>query len=231
MTTSAPGRRAFLRSGGLAVAGAAAGIVVAACSGDDEPAEGGDPPDASSEPGGPTRTTFAALAGDVDLAIGAVEIEHSAVAAYDALVGARGEDLRAIGVLDTALLFRDHHAEHATALNGLLVDVGAAPVPGDHRFAGITLPTVEEVEELAVAALVELARDIEDRAAQTYITAVPRLSRPGIRRTLMAVGAVEARHAAAYDLLAGGGPAGYLATAQHIVAGNHPTDASLLLGP
>ena len=221
-----PPRRMFLRSGGLAVVGAVGAVALAACSDDDEPSESGLAPettDGSGAPAGPT-------AGDVELATAAIQIENTAVAAYNAVAEARGADLQAAGAADAALLFRDHHIEHAGALNGLLTDNGAERIPEDEFFAGITLPDADAIASLPILDIAAFARGLENQAAQTYITAVPRLSLPALRQTLMSIGAVEARHVGAYDILLGGGPAGYATTAELIVGGNYPTDESFLNG-
>jgi hypothetical protein len=142
----------------------------------------------------------------------------------------RGPDLQAAGAADAALLFRDHHREHAGALNGLLSDNGVDTIPEDQLFAGITLPDADAIGSLPILDIAAFARGLENQAAQTYITAVPRLSVPALRQTLMSIGAVEARHVGAYDILLGGGPAGYATTAELIVGGNYPTDESFLNG-
>jgi hypothetical protein len=217
-----PARRAFLRSSGLAVVGA---VALAACSDDDD-----DP----SETGQPSATTgsegddAAPNAGDVDLATAAIQIENTAVAAYDAVAEARADELVAAGAADAVALFRDHHEEHAGALNGLLRDNDVPEVPDDQLFAGITLPSADDIATLPFADIVAFARGLENQAAQTYITAVPRLSLGELRQVLMSIGAVEARHVGAYDIILGGGPGGYATTATLIVGGNYPTDESFL---
>lgn len=221
-----PARRAFLRSGGLVVVGA---VALAACSDDDGGATGETgttvPPTTTGDDGtaGPT-------AGDVDLAIAAIQIENTAIAAYNAVAEARAADLQAAGAADAAVLFRDHHLEHAGALNGLLTDNGLDAIPEDQFFGGITLPSADDIATLPITEIAAFARGLENQAAQTYITAVPRLSLPGLRQTLMSIGSIEAKHVAAYDMLLGGGAAGYAATAELVVGGNYPTNDSFLNG-
>lgn len=218
-----PARRLFLQRSGLAVVGVAGAAFLAACSDDDEPAETGTAPTDGGSGSGPT-------AGDVELATAAIQIENTAVAAYNAVAEARGADLQAAGVAEAAILFRDHHVEHAGALNGLLSDNGVDTIPADQLFAGITLPDADAIGSLPVPDIAAFARGLENQAAQTYITAVPRLSIPALRQTLMSIGSVEARHVGAYDILLGGGAGGYATTAQLIVGGNYPTDESFLNG-
>ena len=223
-----PGRRALLRTGGLAVAGTVGAVVLAACGDDDgDAAETG-----LTVPGdGTTSTTGGAAggaptAGDVELAVAAIQIENTAVAAYDAVAGLRAADLQAAGAADAALLFRDHHDQHRGALNGLLEQNGADAVPEDELFGGITLPSEDDLASLAIADIAAFARGLENQAAQTYITAVPLLSLPILRQALMGIGGVEARHVTAFDLLLGGGPAGY--DAELVAGGNYPTGDSFL---
>jgi hypothetical protein len=218
-----PGRRAFLRNGGLAVAGA---VALAACGSDDDAAETG-----TTVGGADATTTTAALstgptADDVELAVAAIQIENTAVAAYDAVAGLRAADLQAAGAADAALLFRDHHDQHRGALNGLLEQNGADTVPEDFLFAAITLPSEDDIASLPITDIAAFARGLENQAAQTYITAVPLLSLPILRQALMGIGGVEARHVTAFDLLLGGGPAGY--DAELVAGGNYPTGDSFL---
>ena len=70
------------------------------------------------------------------------------------------------------------------------------------------------------------ARNLENQAAQTYITAVPKLSLPVLRQAIMGLGGAEARHVTAYDLLLGGGPAGYVDVTGG--GGSYPTGDSFL---
>ncbi len=147
----------FLRNTGLAVV--AAGVLVA-CSDDEDPSETGQPPTTTT--GGSAGPT----AGDVDLATAAIQIENTAVAAYTAVADLRGDDLQAAGAADTALLFRDHHREHAGALNGLLSDNGVDTIPEDQLFAGITLPDADAIGSLPILDIAAFARGLENQAAE-----------------------------------------------------------------
>jgi hypothetical protein len=222
-----PARRTFLHTSGLAVVGAVGAVALAACSDDDG--------DATGETGTSSAPTTAGAgdepgptAGDIDLAIAAIQIENTAVAAYDAVAAIRAADLQAAGATDAVLLFRDHHMEHAGALNGLLNDNGMNSIPEEELFGGITLPSEDDIATLPISEIAGFARGLENQAAQTYITAVPRLSLPILRQTLMSIGSIEAKHVAVYDMLLGGTPNGYATTAQLIVGGNYPTDESFL---
>ena len=85
-----------------------------------------------------------------------------------------------------------------------------------------------EVGEPHRPQLVASLRRLEDQATQTYITAVPLLTLPELRRSLLSIGAVEARHVAAIDMVLGQGLGGYATTEALVVGGNYPTNESFL---
>lgn len=220
---SSPARRRFLVAGGLSTV--AAGL--AACSdGDGNDGEGAGGSTTTS--GVPGRVEGGANAGDIDLTIAAAQVEHTLVTTYDAILAEREDDLAGIGLAEVAALLRDHHVEHAEALNDLLGEHGGPVVAADELFAGVVLLSADDVTSLPIADLTGFARSLENQAAQTYVTTVPRLSLPELRRSLLAIGAAEARHVAMVDIILGGGVAGYTATAELIVAGNYPVNESLL---
>ena len=218
-----PARRAFLRVGGIAVVGAAA-----ACS------DGGSPDaaDTTASSLAPSTTVPTVLLEPTDddllLAVASAQIEHTAIAAYDAVLTARSEDLRALALTDLAVAFRDHHAEHAAAINAVLEESGQLPVPSDSRFERAPLPAPAELATMPAADVVGRLRALEDQVAQTYITAVPLLTLPELRRSLLSIGAIEAKHVTAIDLVIGRGLGGYAATDELIVGGNYPTNESFL---
>ena len=220
-----PDRRTFLRAGGLVAVGAAA----VACS------DGGglsDAIDATTTTVAPS-TTLATVpleptGDDLLLAVASAQIEHTAVASYDAVLTARATDLRALALTDLAVVFRDHHAEHADAINAILEESGQQPVPAEQVFDRASLPAPAELATLPAAQVVARLRALEDQAAQTYITAIPLLTLPELRRSLLSIGAIEAKHVTAIDLVIGRGLGGYAATGELIVGGNYPTNESFL---
>jgi hypothetical protein len=220
-----PARRAFLRTGGVAVAGAVGAVAIVAC-GDD----GGSSGDAVASTTSTTAPDTALRPTDDDrlLAASAAQIEYAAIATYDAVLAARSGDLRSIGLTDLAVVFRDHHAEHADALNGLLTESGYDAVPEGQVFAGITVPRPDQLAGLPPEGVVGLLRGLEDQATQTYLTAIPLLTLPELRRSLLSIGAIEAKHVTAIDMVVGRGLGGYASTAELIVGGNYPTGESFL---
>jgi hypothetical protein len=220
-----PARRAFLRVGGIAVVGAAA---VAACS-DGGSSDAADTTASSLAPSTTVPTVpLEPTDDDLLLAVASAHIEHTAIAAYDAVLTARSEDLRALALTDLAVAFRDHHAAHAAAINAVLEDSGQLPVPSDRLFERAPLPAPAELATMPAAEVVGRLRALEDQVAQTYITAVPLLTLPELRRSLLSIGAIEAKHVTAIDLVIGRGLGGYAATDELIVGGNYPTNESFL---
>ena len=215
-TRHEPSRRRFLRE---TAALAVTVTVLGACD------EGGDDATATTRPSdgaGPFT------AGDVDLTIAHLAIEDALVDAYGTVLAARERELTAFGVQAELISFQEHHRDHARRLDDLLTNAGSSAVSPGELFPEATIPAEEELGLLTVAQVLGVLRLLEDAAAQTYTSAVPRLSTPTLRQVAMSIGAAEARHAALHDVRRAGGTVGYDATA--IIDGNYPVDASYLAG-
>ena len=210
-----PSRRRFLReSAALAVAV----TVLGGCDG------GGDPTATTTPSNGAGPFT----AGDVDLTVAHLAVEEALVDAYGTVLAAREAELVAFGVHAELISFQEHHRDHARRLDDLLTSAGASAVSPGELVPEATIPAEAELGLLTVAQVLGVLRLLEDAAAQTYASAVPRLSTPTLRQVVMTIGAAEARHAALHDVRRAGGTAGYDATA--IIDGNYPVDASYLAG-
>jgi hypothetical protein len=176
----APGRRSFLKIGGMTVLG---GAVLAACSSD-------------SKKTSTSSTTAASSAGsgganlDATLAKTAASLEALAVATYDVAIGSGLVTTPAVG--DAAKLFKDHHMQHLDAINkGTGVNY---TTPNAAVKAALVDPAVASAK--SEADILELAYALEDAAAQTYVFAATALSTPALRSTIMTIGGTEARHKA-----------------------------------
>lgn len=192
-----PTRRQFLRIGGLTVAGSA---ILVACSDDDDDAATTSTTGAaagSSTTGAPETTpTTEAAATEQDLTLlrTAQSIEVLAIDAYQAAVDSGLVETAAIA--DAAVLFQEQHRDHAGAIEATTMSLGGEPYTEANPYLqeNVVGPALEAVtDELAV---VTLALDLEDVAAQTYALAGGVLSTPTLRQTIMSIGSVEARHAA-----------------------------------
>lgn len=199
--TGAPDRRAFLRIGGVTVAGAA---VLAACGKDDtkgsqsgttKPATttsaGAPSTDASTTTGPPTADDKKT---DLTLLRTATSVELLAVAVYgQAAPLVTNPDIRA-----TAKLFASQHQEHAQQLQGATTEAFGADKVYKKANAVVkknlvdpVLPTLKSDTDI-----VRFAMALENSAAATYVTAAGQFSSAKLRQAIMAIGGIEARHAA-----------------------------------
>jgi hypothetical protein len=183
-----PGRRTFFKVGGATVLGAA---VLAACGNDD---------DAGTATTGDGGSADGEGSLDLTLARTAVSVELLAVDAYTAAAESGLVTDRAVA--DAALLFRDHHQEHADALNGVVTGAGEEAI--SERNAVLWDALVQPVldDDPDQASIVALAYDLETAATQTYAFAGGTLSTPSLRSTIMTIGGIEARHAAILKMVA-----------------------------
>lgn len=185
-----PGRRQFLRLGGVTVVGAA---LLAAC-GDDTESDTG-------AAGDETTTTTAAANMDLTLAKTAASLEALAVATYTTAAASGKVTDKTVGAVAT--MFMDHHKQHQDALNGVITGAGGQAVtePNAAVKAAMVDPVVTKAD-LTQADIVKLAYDLEGAAAQTYSFASTALSTPELRSTIMTIGGIEARHAAIIGFVA-----------------------------
>ncbi len=202
-----PGRRQFIKVGGASVLGAA---VLAACGSDEEAGVG--------ETGDPTTTTAAEAGAGVPSTPGgegnkmnlvlvrtASSVEILAVEVYNVALGESDTELPAEirfdpAVADAAKLFRDHHQEHADALAQATESLGGEPYERPNKFLFDNVVAKELPNLTDQAKVVMFARTLEETAAGTYSFAAGELTTPELRQSMMAIGGVEARHAAALSL-------------------------------
>jgi hypothetical protein len=182
-------RRRFLTIGGLSVSMAA---VVAAC--------GKAEPKATVPVAGESPTTTGLperVIDDVVLLRTASSLEHNAIDTYGTALGL---GVLSAGAAELAKMFQDHHREHAAAFETATKAAGgkafteANPVVAA-KVLGPAVALIGKSEDKA-GDLLRLAHALESIAAGTYQALVPALTQPGLRKAAMAVGGVEARHAA-----------------------------------
>jgi hypothetical protein len=122
-----------------------------------------------------------AMRNDAALVNGLLDLEDSAVVAYETIGGALGRR------------FGAQEREHATALRKAIVDLGAEPLrpkPAAEYRAAFP-PLLDRRAALA------FALDVETTAIGAYADAVPRIATRPLRVTLAAIMATESEHAAA----------------------------------
>jgi hypothetical protein len=200
-----PSRRQLFKFGGAAIIGAA---VLAACGSDDDDNGAGAPTSPSTTGATPTTgapattqppdTTTPGGSQDLVLARTAASLEKLAVDTY----GAAGALLATQAIKDAATMFAEHHQLHLDALNGAITGAGGQAVTTMNQavYDALVQPAVAAATTEMDA--VNLALQLEEAAAQTYVFAGGALSTPELRSTIMTIGGVEARHAAVLRMAA-----------------------------
>ena len=212
----APGRRSFFKLGGATIMGAA---VLAAC---------GDTDDDSGSGGSTTSSTMGSGEGEgdeMDLALArtAASLEKLAVDTYQ--TGIDSGLVTTMAIADAATLFQSHHQDHLDALNAAISDAGGEEVtePNAAVFEALVEPAVAAAK--AEADIVQIAFDLENAAAQTYVFAGGALSVPVLRSTIMTIGGIEARHAAILQIAAqGAAPADVFPGERGFFPGDNPLE-------
>lgn len=188
-----PGRRQFLRVGGAAVAGA---VLLAACS-DDNGDEAAVP-----APSGPDTTVGpeSSEAIDIVLANTALSLEVLLIDTHAGLVES-GIIERAV-LMEALTLFREHHQAHADVLFALVEAAGGTPFTTANPLVKTQLVDPRVASATTEAELLQVARDLETAAGETYVFATSALSTAELRSTAMSIAGVESRHAAILGNLA-----------------------------
>jgi rubrerythrin len=201
-----PSRRQLFKVGGATILGAA---VLAACGGNDSsnsrstsppPGTPATSPPATSTAPATTAAADPADSGSQDLVLArtAASLEKLAVDTY----GAAAALLTTRAIKDAATMFATHHQMHLDALNGVITSAGGRAVTTMNQavYDALVKPAVDAAKTEADA--VNLALQLEEAAAQTYVFAGGALSTPQLRSTIMTIGGVEARHAAVLRMAA-----------------------------
>lgn len=183
-----PGRRQFLRIGGIAIGGAA---VLAACGDDDD--EGSATTTSSGNGSGNDNGNGGDPNMDIVLANTAISLEVLAILAYETAAGSGLVETPAIG--EAAALFKSHHEEHRDALIATVEGAGATAFTEANAVVKEAIVDPAVANASSEADIINLAFDLETAAAQTYVFAATALSTPQLRSTIMTIGGVENRHA------------------------------------
>ena len=161
-------RRDFFRVAGVTTVGGGA-VFLAACGDDDETGGGGASPQER----------------DVRILNSALDLEHTAIAAYTA-----GAALLKGPALKLGRQFLAHEQEHAAGLERAIRDLGGTPNRPrrgeEYRRQFPNLRSQRDVLRFAV--------DLENAAVEAYIDSIPRLSSPDLRQTGAAIVSNEAEH-------------------------------------
>jgi hypothetical protein len=195
-------RRGFL----LGAGGVAAALALAACSSSSsaKTSSGG----ASGTPmasGSPSPSMSSLYTGDLQVVALATALENQAVGAYGAALAAAkagklGTVPAAVGTFATTAMAQ--HADHAKAWNAVLTGAGKpaiSNVPLSNQPA--TLKALGAAT--SAGAVAQLALDLENQAAQTYLFAAYNVTSAGGIATAASIAPVEAMHAAILNFVLG----------------------------
>ena len=182
-------RRRFLRMAGGAGAATALSALIAGCgqsSDDERDTEGATSTDAKGAQGSKAK-------GDLEIVNYALMLEYVEVAFYDKVLEAALLDGPA---LEAVKSFAEHEREHVDALTAAAENLGGKPVKKPKtRF--------ELGDKMAV---LKLAATVENLGASAYLGQAAMIEDEEILAAALSIHSVEARHAAALNILTGETP-------------------------
>jgi hypothetical protein len=143
---------------------------------------------------------------DVDLARFAASVELAAVAAYQVAIDSGKVTDAAVGAAATT--FQSHHAEHAGAFNGLATANGAEAAPANATILAEFGPMLEAAADQA--AMLEIAYQLEEAAASTYLFSLGVLTVPEAFSAVATILPIESQHATVLGTVLGKGTGEYL---------------------
>jgi len=176
-------RKRFLKSVGTGAAAGSFSLLLAACGGDDE--EAGRP----GEDGPPSS----GASGDLAIVNYALTLEFLETSFYDKVLES---GMLAGPAEELAKTFGEHEREHADSLRSLVEEKGGKPAAEPET----TFPLESEKEILALAATVE------NLGAAAYLGQAAKIQDEEILAMALSIHTVEARHAAALNILIGKDP-------------------------
>ncbi|QMU74126.1 ferritin-like domain-containing protein [Streptacidiphilus sp. P02-A3a] len=194
-------RRGFL----LGAGGVAAALALAACSSSSSPKSQDATPSGAAMSGSGAPSANSLYTGDLQVVALATALENQAVGAYAAALAAAkagklGTVPAAVGTFATTAMAQ--HADHAKAWNAVLTGAGKPAITG--------VPLSNQPATLkalggatSAGAVAQLALDLENQAAQTYLFATYNVSSAGGIATAASIAPVEAMHAAILNFVLG----------------------------
>jgi hypothetical protein len=157
---------------------------------------------------------------DVDIASFAASVELAAVDAYQAAIDSG--KVTDTAVAGAATTFQSHHREHAAAFNGLATANGAAEVGSNQAVLDAFAPMLASAADQA--ALLEVAYQLEEGAASTYLFALGVLSVPEAYSATATILPIESQHATVLGTVLGKGADAYLPAFITTEAALNPAD-------
>ena len=187
LAEDAGSRKRFLKMMGGAGAAGAFAIFLAACGDDDE--------SAGSESSAMDKSTNAdsGMAGDLAIVQYALTLEHLETDFYNAVLDSGVVKNKRLG--RTATLIRDSEQAHVDTLTGVVKELGGKPKRPKTNFDAVL-----EGGEMKV---LETAAVVENLGAAAYLGQAARIKSKDILAAALSIHSIEARHAAALNLVVG----------------------------
>ena len=186
LAEDAGSRKRFLKMMGGAGAAGAFAIFLAACGDDD---------DNSASSGSMDKSTNAdsGTGGDLAIVQYALTLEHLETDFYNAVLDSGVVKNKQLG--KTARLIRDAEQAHVDTLTGVVKDLGGKPQRPKTNFDAVL-----EGGEMKV---LETAAVVENLGAAAYLGQAARIKSKDILAAALSIHSIEARHAAALNLVVG----------------------------
>ncbi|MBC3840927.1 ferritin-like domain-containing protein [Streptacidiphilus sp. 4-A2] len=194
-------RRGFL----LGAGGVAAALALAACSSSSTKTSSSGAGGTPMASGSPSPSMSSMYTGDLQVVALATALENQAVGAYTAALAAAkagklGTVPAAVGTFATTAMAQ--HADHAKAWNAVLTGAGKPAITGvPLSNQPATLKALGAAT--SAGAVAQLALELENQAAQTYLFATYNVSSAGGIATAASIAPVEAMHAAILNFVLG----------------------------
>jgi Ferritin-like domain len=194
-------RRGFLAGAG----GVAAALALAACSSSSSTKSAGASASGSAMAPSASPSASSLYTGDLQVVALATALENQAVGAYGAaLAAAKAGKLGAVpaAVATFATTAMSQHTDHAKAWNAVLTGAGKPAITGvPLSNQPATLQALGAVTNIGGVA--QLALELENQAAQTYLFATYNVTSAGGIATAASIAPVEAMHAAILNFVLG----------------------------
>ncbi len=191
-------RKRFLRMAGTGVAGSLA-VMLAACGSSNSSSSSTGSSSGSSSPSGPSPTPSSGgkgMAGDLKILNYALTLEYLEATFYQQVIASG--IVKDKKVAELAKAFGDAEQQHVDALTKTIQSLGGTPA---------TKPKTkfEPVLKMGLTTVLKTAATVENLGAAAYLGQAPKIKNKDILKAALSIHTVEARHAAALNMLVGRG--------------------------
>jgi len=182
-------RKSFLRKAGAGAAGSLA-VLLVACGSDDSTTS------STTDTGTSTPSPTDAEAMDLEILNFALTLEHLEATFYrEVIASGLVEDKKLAELVKT---IGQHEQDHVDALTKAVESLGEAPAEKPRT-------NFKPVLDKGLETVLETAATVENLGAAAYLGQAPRITDDELLASALAIHSVEARHAAALNMLVGRG--------------------------